>query len=412
MSQPLNPIDLWSLTTLLEYQPDFIKSADQRDLGVSVDNVDSELFADPRTGSWPCHTPAATWASYSLWKNANFDKNDAATAAVESRLLTFARHYGISRECQDVAKKIEEEREKLAKAAHEGGRPDSDFAVVWTNDDGSVERHMPMRNVVETTIAAAYFREKSSMFLRSTSFDFRRSVADKILTKAASYSTDLPEEVISSLERASCRGVSVPSEASRAIMARAALGQKSASEDIRVRSRAMQELAGLMVAQPASTSDYSSRVAIAQAIDAFDKAAGFAELVARGDLQSPEDIMFNIPFSKASQELAMHTSTATGCVYKLADLERVPLHSIRELLGKEVADSLSEDGLHVSGKLAAEIVPTLPRPDASVLDDIMTENGLGSVGKEAAEFSISNQFLREIQERLGRLPDVGVYSSN
>jgi hypothetical protein len=75
---------------------------------------------------------------------------------------------------------------------------------------------------------------------------------------------------------------------------------------------------------------------------------------------------------------------ASSIIYKAADLERVKLDAIADVMGEDFAQAISAGGLFVDQTKMAEIIPTLPRGDAELFDRMLYSMGIHPVVKEAA----------------------------
>jgi hypothetical protein len=398
MNKPcgINPLKLYSATQLYP-TPDFVKSASPSEVGVSATNQDRELYADPNNFALPCYSPASTWASYATWKEANFDREDPEAVRIETAILKFARHYEIFQDCKKLAYAIRDERDKLHKVADEGGLPDEAFAVVWTNQDGKVERHMPMRNDLEVAKAASYFHQHLPLFISGAPFEYRQTVATKILEKAAAFDAAIPSEAVVTLTQCAGFGMCVPSTTVSSLLKRADIYKQSKKAEVRQAADVLEHLATSLKTAASNFTHPAFRTEIATVIDQMDKLAGISDRVASGQIPSPEKILFDMPLSKMAEAVTSHTATITGEIYKLADVERLPVSQVRSFLGDDIAKAMSDDGVFINGSKAAQVIPTLPRPDAKLFDQLMTEHGYAAVTKSAQETKISNQFLHALR---------------
>ena len=76
--------------------------------------------------------------------------------------------------------------------------------------------------------------------------------------------------------------------------------------------------------------------------------------------------------------------TMSGNIYKRADFNSASLDGIRDVMGEDFAEAISAGGLYVSEEKLAEVLPTLPRGDAELFDQLLQSMGIFPVAKEAA----------------------------
>jgi hypothetical protein len=82
-------------------------------------------------------------------------------------------------------------------------------------------------------------------------------------------------------------------------------------------------------------------------------------------------------------------------VYDLADLEKLAVDDLRDVLGDDFADAVSAGGVYTDRDKLAAIVPTLDRGMAAMLDRLMVEKSAGSpiTGPEAEQGLLSLEAL-------------------
>lgn len=382
-----NGAELYKLARLYD-APDFVKAAARKDL--RPDNpVPPAYYGDPRRLLYPLHHKAATWASYAFFldKRASLHPTDAA--CIEERILQAGAVHGV-RPALDALKAAH----ARAQSGDPGDARDEDYAIV-VRDGNAVERYMPLRNSIEVKRGADYFLRHRDRL----PFDERREVAGRILQKAAEHCAALGDAA-EQLEKQAGLGACQTAAVVAAVRDRVATSRRGPGE-LDDYQQGLLKLADILAARPASLRESAVRVKVAKAIDDFDRVTGLVGLVRDGSLPRVEDVLFPLTREKMASAASELTSTTTGHLYHLADVEKLKLASVRAQLGADIAEALTANGIHVSGDKAARVVPTLPRGDAEVFDRLMSQAGLQPVAKQAAAqpIQLDRQFLLEVAQR-------------
>lgn len=345
--------------------PDFVKTASHERLHGEPETMARHMYADPHKKLYPCHTAPATWMS-ALWfaeKQASFNVKEAA--AIEEKIRSSATYFGIGGLVDELMRKVADDAHNAINKL-----PDSDFAIVWRADDGTVERHWPLRNATEVKFAAAHFKKYRDEFV----FSDRNKIASKILEKAAEYAADI-SAADGTLDTAAGRGLCATKVAADLLRQRALLGRKTHSE----LSGELEKLASLIEKNPAETQTSECRLKLAGVIDQYDRETKLFRLYDNGGLLRAEDVLFAINEKVANDFMKEHVETVTGNVYALSDLEKLAVEEIRSWLGDELADAVSAGGVYTDRDKLAAIVPTLDRGMAATLDRLMLEKGAEAV---------------------------------
>lgn len=332
------------------------------------------MYADQRNKLYPCHTAPATWMSALFFadKRAHFDEKTASD--ISSRIHRAAQYFGISR----LVAELETSVEKSASSNIEQ-LPDEDFAVVWRDENGNVERHWPLRNSAEVKFAADHFKRYRDDFL----FNDRHNIATRILEKAAQYEADVGDSV-EALELAAGFGMCAAKMASDLLRDRAKLVYRHSAE----LSAELVKLADAVDANPEQARTKTTRIKLAAAIDDCDRSAKLYRLYDDGGVPRPEEVLFAVTEKVANAFLHQNVETTTGNVYALDDLEKLAVDDLREWLGDDFADAVSAGGVYTDRDKLAAIVPTLDRGMASMLDRLMLEKNASVVVKNPATDSI------------------------
>jgi hypothetical protein len=383
-SRDVSGQQLYRLTQLCP-PPEFVKSASVEEL--CGDGLPPEAYGDPLHLLYPCHTAAATWASYAflLDKKASLRPDDAELA--EERILHCGRTHGITQHLLAV-------KEALAKAAATTGEAalsDEDFALVWDGPQGK-ERRYPLRNPTETKAAAQYLHAHRDQL----PFEARQQFADRLLQKQAQWGVTFGEEVNDYVEKQAGHGACTAGEAAELILGRIQASRKGPGYWTPLQGE-MMKLAKMIAERPSLLREPGARVKVAALVDQFDREhqlnGQYGPLFPR-----VEDVLFGLTREKMAAAAREHVSTTTGNIYKLADLEMVKLSEVRDYFGDSFAERMTSDGVHVDSEKAATFIATLPRNDAEELDRFMDSFGVKPMLKEASREAtgVSDQYLLKL----------------
>lgn len=362
------------LTTLLP-PPDFVKnaSADQLQPGSEMPR---HVYADLYGKAYPCHTAASTWMSAVFFadKSAKLNKTATEIQAIQSRIHDAARYFGILGQVKEAEEKIAGENVNYVTAL-----PDSEFAIVWTAENGSKERHWPLRNATEVKYAAHGFSRWRDEFV----FADRHTIANKILEKAAEYNADISEHV-HTLSLSAGAGACAAKVAADMLKTRAGLLRRSAPDA----AAELLKLAEIVEANPEQARTQETRLKMAAAVDELDRDTKLTRLYGEGGLERPEEVLFAITEKAARDFMADNVETVTGNVYSLTDLEKLAVDDVRNWLGDEFVDAVTAGGVYMDREKLAAIVPTLDRGMASMLDRLMQEKKIAAVVQTKAASSL------------------------
>jgi hypothetical protein len=295
----------------------------------------------------------------------------AAAGMVETRLIKAAKYHGIEPVVREVFKKA------VAYNNHDkSALPDDMFAFVWEKDDGTKERHLPLRNRFEVKAAADYIHCNRDEF----TYEDRRTMAQKVLSKAAEHSADLDEH-LEFVEKQAGNGACAGKAAVHLLENRAALVPNKDLKD------QLKQAASIFKNSPSTAHDSNRMQKLAALIDGIDRefklVSDYGPSVPR-----PEDVLFNVNEKSANSAIIAHIPMTNGNIYKIADLENLAINDIRDWMGTDFADEVSAGGLFVSTEKLAELLPTLPRGDADHFDRLLSQNGIMPFAKEAASESV------------------------
>lgn len=372
-------VELRRLAKVYDF-PDFVKSANQ-DLSLAVPKgTATTTCADPTRQQFWCHTKAACWLSHLFYQEKRAEFHPKDRVQIERRLEQFADFYQIKAACAAI-------KARWTAFHKEAGdqTPDSAYAYVWVGNDGRKERHLLMRSAMEVKAAAEYVQEHRDAF----PYPVRRHMASKILEKAAAFGAALGPAA-EFLERQAGRGVCDPAAVVDMIEKRALLVPPDAGvtfdEDGR-KSDGLREhflkMAQAVKGMPRQALQPASMIKLAETMDTLDRRLGLAGKYT-DQIPRPEDVIFAATFTKVASDLTAHVATTTGNYYPKAAFTKVALSDVRGLFGDEFADRVGTKLGDIDPEKMAEEVATLPRPDAQMLDNLLSDHGVVPEMRKAA----------------------------
>jgi len=385
-TQDLNGTNQHRLTQLYT-PPEFVKQASHEQLCGGEESLPPHLFGSVSRRVYPCHTKAATWMSALFFGDVQSQLPPSEVAGIKSRLIKSATHWNIQPD-------VEALWEKMAADAATGmlKLADDDFALVWQGDNDSKERHYPLRNAVEVKMASHWFGQYHDQF----QFDDKHVMAKKILAKAASFGAMVENQEL--LDQCAGYGYCAAAEAAAAWEKRAGLTRQRHADHAA-------HAAGVAASLRSCTfeaRDQGVRVKMAGLMDQFDRQTGLDKLYDDGGLERPEQVLFRITEKVASEFLANHVQTTTGAVYEKMALASLDIGHIRKWLGDDFADEVG--GVMLDTTKLAEIVPTLPRPEAEMFERMTAAAGIPTFAREktAADRGLTTNELAALAAQYGQ----------
>jgi hypothetical protein len=365
--------------------PAFVKNADITTL--CGESLPPDNYADPVNHLFPCHTPAATWASTAFFLEKKSQLNRKDVPIIETRLKQFATYHQISQAIDKLHEKVAAVNtgDSLTKLS------DDDFALVVTTNN-SKYRDYPLRNSSEVKKAADYLAKYRDVF----PYPVRRDFADRVLQKAAAFGAELGEQH-DYITRQAGYGACATKTAVAMLRERVSASQNGPGE-LSDAQKEMLKLAQLLERKPSKLREPGMRVKLAHVVDDFDRNTKLNRSYG-SRLQRPEDVLFELTQEKMAAAAAEHCSTITGNIYKLADIERINIATAREVLGDDFVAAVS-NGRFVDSEKAAAIIPTMDRGSAELFDKMMAEIGAMPLAKEASsrQSGLSRSYLMTLAE--------------
>lgn len=337
----------------LRYQldaPAALKQASAERLTPPAD-LPNTAYADPTTRTFPLHTKEATILSavYLFGQLADGEKWASAMPAdrVVSRLERAASFFGVTDDVNAVRADIT----KQAAASFKHDLVPDDYAICEEHDGRQVLR-FPAINAPSTKRAAA------ALYANRTAYPYpwRRKAATRILNRAMQYSAHLDHDVLAYLTKASGICPADNHTASILLTQRAVLFPESQADTLHKVASAVEQ---------GAADNADSRLNLCELLDTCDRDMRKTSLYARG-LPMPEELLYDVPAAKSASAAESVTLT-TGNTYDVASLLQVPNEAYR-VLGDDVYTSLLDSSGALDAKQMADAIPTLPRPDAQLLE--------------------------------------------
>lgn len=350
--------------------PEFVKKAE-------VDNpaeLPSDAFGDIRHRKFPCHTKAATWLANAYFQQSRSSYSMKEAEFVQGRINKFASHWAIS----GLVGQFNRNWSKIASFDnHE--MADSQYALVATTDDGQKIRRFPMPNCMSVKWAGERLyadRYKYPYLMRKTAarnilreairYDEMAKRGEKIAGAVAG-ATQFEPHTLEYLERAAGFGATHPLRAAEKVAQRVVVLKGRFNDH----AEKMAELAIALRELPSINGEQLMK--LANVIDAVDRETGLCEHYHEG-LEMPEEIMFPVLEKQASAILDEFVTLTTGKTYPVGLLMEIPLEKISSVLGDDFMEAVvGEDSISIDPVKFAAILPTLPRPDAALLERCINE---------------------------------------
>ena len=371
----VNREELARLSKLYNF-PDFVKQADISQT-MDPENAAATTYADPVRQKFACHTAAATWLSslYFHEKKAEYHPKDRNR--IEQRLQHYVDYWRIKPAYDSVVK----EAEVLASQE----LPDSSYGYVWVDAQGNKERFLPLNSTQNIKAAAEWLEEHRD----TLPFHDRHVIAKKLLEKAAATGTSLGNGLTQFVEKQAGYGIPDPSEIYGMLTQRSQL-----CKNAEYRAQ-IQTLAETVRGQSQLALQPGQLVKLAETVDMIDRAIHLNGKYT-DNIQRPEDVIFKVTYTKAASDRETLCTLQTGNVYDKGQLSKLAREDVESLFGTDFVGEVSR-GLEIDPEKMAAIAETLPRPDAELLEQMLSEAGQRpQFGKEAADVGLSDTELEEI----------------
>lgn len=356
--------------------PDFVKQADISQT-MSPENPAATTYADPVRKRFACHTAAATWLSslYFHEKKAEYHPKDRSR--IEQRLQHYVDYWRIRPDYDSVVKKAGDLTTQEL--------PDSAYGYVWVDTQGNKERFLPLTSTQNIKAAAEWLEEHRD----TLPFHDRHVIAKKLLEKAAATGTMLGEDLSQFVEKQAGYGIPDPAEIYKMLNQRSQLCKNAEyCEQIQTLAKTVRGQSQLAL-QP------NQLVKLAETVDMIDRAIHLNGKYT-DNIQRPEDVIFKVTYTKAASDRETLCTLQTGNIYDKGQLSKLAREDVESLFGTDFVGEVSR-GLEIDPEKMAAVAETLPRPDAELLEQMLSEAGQQpQFGKEAADVGLSDAELEEI----------------
>lgn len=303
-------------------------------------------YGDPTTRRFPCHTKESTIKSalYFYGQLATGNKWDSMLPSekVAQRIDRAAEFFNVKNEIGRI--KAQASDKGVPKTASISLSDDA--YIICENNEGTVVRRFPAVNAPSTKKAA----EALVKYRAHYPFTWRKKAATTVLQRAMSYNVDLDPTTLSTLTKMA--GI-VPVEAKTA-------GYNLLELSNSYRGKAantIRDAAHIVASGTLSESD------VCTLCELMDKTASVFEPHHRPMV---EDAMFTVPVEKKAEAPESVTLT-TGNTYDIGSLMQVPQDTYM-ILGEDISRSIVDNSGALDAKKMTDILPTLPRPEANLLE--------------------------------------------
>ena len=352
--------ELYRLCKLYD-PPTYVKSASYEDLNVGPQSVGNHhLFGDPRYLDYPCHTAAATWLSTARLYDSGRQQRTDDFNFINTRLDRAANFHKIAEDCDALRTRIEQSQQA----------PIDRYALTYALPNGEQCQHLPIRNKAEVIQAGMYFCKYAQEFTWSD----KNQIANNILDAAEQYGLRLAEEEF--LKKYAARGFCTATKAASLLRERALLAKNHPEETL------FQKAAEAFENDSSLARNTKFCVKLAGIIEEADKKIGIKAYDRK--LQSPADMFFSLTKEAIAETIAQHVSLNNGSIFKLADIQSIPVSTIRDYFGDDMVEAVSFGGVLLDGEKLAAVIPTLPLPDANLFENLLRAQGVKPVAKEAS----------------------------
>jgi hypothetical protein len=364
----VNGVELVRLSRLYEFPP-FVKKANLEQT-MRPRSLPANVYAYNRRGQppqFPCDSAASTWLSalYFTEKEAEFHPKEAKR--ISGNISHYARYWHI----KAAVDQMRARHEAYVKEAT-AGLPDAAYAWVYVDESGHKERRLRLANPMEVKSAADWLYQ----YHERIPFADANVIARKILDKSAEFGASVSGHQ-EFLEKKAGMGVCNPDRVVKEIWARSNMvkGGVARTEVIK--------LAQVVAGTPRKALQPAMLVKLATTLDMIDRANNLTHHYGK-TLSRPEDVVFEATFTKSAAELHEHVATTSGKVYKKSTFEKLSLDDVRGLFGDDFADEVRAPLGGIDGEKMAEVVRTLPIPDALLFDKFAAEHRISPVLTKAA----------------------------
>ena len=337
--------------------PDYI-TAGSLGKQANLANVPPSAFGDPGNSSFPCHTRDSAFLSqlYFYGGHANGEEwtGSLPREKVAERLDDACEYWGILDEVGRLKNSI-----KLASALPE--LTDDDYALVEQHH-GATVRRFPVINAEAVKMSSANFFAHKECY----PYPWRQKTAQRLLEKAAEFTATeaLPEDHVDYFMKACGFVPAVTRDVAVQVMYRAQIaGNEKAKLGLEKLACALRD-----------DTDTNPRNQLCGLIDTVDRNLKLFNKYASG-LPMPEEICFQTGIQKEA-DAVIQVALNSGTVYALGDIKKAGIEPYGAISNTFAAELAADDIGNVDLEKVAEILPTLPRDQAILLDKAFEATGV------------------------------------
>lgn len=346
--------------------PDFVKSASSDVINYTAEEKNPTVFADTVTLSFPCHTAPATYVSM-LYMLDGESKLGKQANHIKDRIVKAAEYFGIKKHIDSLL-----EKHASMNADNLDKLSDDAFAYVFTYDNGTKERHLPLRNSHEVKAACEYLKKYRDEFV----YTDRVKMAQKIL-KSGSLE-QIEGEDLTYLYKQAGAALGTSKNAANLLFKRA-MALRKLGKDINTQEM-LAKAAEACLNNKTYVHTMEGMTKIANLIDKVDREFKLQKITALG---KPEDL-FSFTVKEANDFAQDSVQLTTGSIYKKSDLANIPADEIKDVLGADFVDRVTAGGMILDTEKLAEELKTLPRGDARLFERLADAAQVKPFGKEAS----------------------------
>lgn len=336
--------------------PEYVKSAsDDELLGDST-----AAFADQATSEFPIHTKAATVLSSLYFRRNVGAMSPSRVSRIAPKLAAAVRFWEAE---HDLIPALDAWQAATAPA----DQPIVPADCLYISDAG-IPR-CPLRNEGEVKAAAEWLNTyRNRLEVVDTA-----EMAVKVMNKAAALSVTLDASHQEGLQKMAGYGLATEKCVAAAIAVRIPFCNTAVQE----------KLASIASTMAQDLLDSDTRLEIAATLESIDRATGLSNRWGN-DIAHPTDALFPVTVKAASDFADSTVRLITGTVYDLDAASRLPSSCIADALGDDIAMDLALPGRRLDRAKLAEMLPTLPRPDAVRFERAAASEGVTPRVKTAA----------------------------
>lgn len=345
----MNDVNYHKMSRLLAVtgRPEYVK--------VASEHVDCPVngYADPIRKLYPCHTKEATFLSFLNGIDRGAD-SEQITA-----IRKYARFWNIEQDCADAEAKLADDRAELST----DDLPDHDFALVQQHGTQLVRKYAAFDPSTTVDAAIAFYENRTLYPLA-----WRKQASVSLLERAERFDAHLPAYVSEYLHKAAGYAVATPGAIDDAIVARMNLTPAGDRESLSKMASVLNAIAEDENLR--YNTDLVSEVL--DTMDSYDREIKLAQHYSTGRCPLPEEML-----TLTETDLKKYA----GCNRRIVSLVNGHEVDVADL-SPAALDAVDEKLASMSLAKLAEVLPTLPKPEADLLIALLPQ---GQSWKTAAE---------------------------